>query len=41
MQFHLRNKKFREKNKNGIINIDTGAFLPYYGEKGKLTVREM
>jgi hypothetical protein len=26
---------------NGIINIDTGAFLPYHGEKGKLTVREM
>jgi hypothetical protein len=26
---------------NGIINIDTGAFLTYYGLHGKLTVREM
>jgi serine/threonine protein phosphatase 1 len=26
---------------NGIINIDTGAFLTYYGAKGKLTVREL
>jgi hypothetical protein len=27
--------------KNGIINIDTSAFLTYYGAKGKLTVREL
>ncbi|MDR3335685.1 MAG: metallophosphoesterase [Treponema sp.] len=26
---------------NGTINIDTGAFLRYWGERGKLTVREL
>ncbi|GHU04599.1 serine/threonine protein phosphatase [Betaproteobacteria bacterium] len=26
---------------NGIINIDTGAFLTFYGKKGKLTVQEI
>jgi serine/threonine protein phosphatase 1 len=26
---------------NGIINIDTGAFLTYYGANGKLTLREL
>ena len=32
---------YKAEERNGFINIDTGAFLRHHGSEGKLTVREL